>query len=169
MFRGKLVHSSFHALNSQWMTTCTCHEGYAKLSFGSPCDRLHMATSPSSETSSPRDHEPVMECQLVLHALSGTVVSLSMSVAKFDRFDDLEDHVVDYLASVTDLKVFGCTIDFLQVDTQVYLENPIWEKLQRSTEYTLVFRNCSEVLRRVPISRHPPRSPCPHEPRDNGT
>ena len=31
-----------------------------------------------------------------------------MSIAKFDRFEDLADHVVDYLASVTDLKVFGC-------------------------------------------------------------
>ena len=49
-----------------------------------------------------------MECHLVLTALSGTVVHLTMSVAKFDRFEDLEDHVVDYLASVTDLKVFGC-------------------------------------------------------------
>ena len=58
-------------------------------------------------------------------ALSGTVVNISMSVAKFDRFEDLEDHVVDYLASVTDLKVFGCTIDFLQVATQTYLENPV--------------------------------------------
>ena len=59
-----------------------------------------------------------MECHLVLTALSGTVVNITMSVAKFDRFEDLEDHVVDYLASVTDLKVFGRTIDFLQADTQ---------------------------------------------------
>ena len=29
-------------------------------------------------------------------------------LAKFDRFEDLEDQVMDYLASVTDLKVFGC-------------------------------------------------------------
>ena len=54
-----------------------------------------------------------MECHLVLNALSGTVVHVSMSVAKFDGFEDLEDHVVDYLASVTDLKVCGCTVDFL--------------------------------------------------------
>ena len=73
-----------------------------------------MATPLSSEASSPREREPVMECHLVLNALSGTVVNISMSVAKFDRFEDLEDHVVDYLASVTDLKVFGCTVDFLQ-------------------------------------------------------
>ena len=69
-----------------------------------------------------------------------------MSVAKFDRFEDLEDHVVDYLASVTDLKVFGCTVDFLQADTQTYLENPMWEKLQQNTEYTIVFRSCCAVL-----------------------
>ena len=87
-----------------------------------------------------------MDCHLVLTALSGTVVNISMSVAKFDRFEDLEDHVVDYLASVTDLKVFGCTIDFLQAATQTYLENPVWEKLQQSMEYCIVFRDCCEVL-----------------------
>ena len=111
-----------------------------------------------------------MECHLALTALSGTVVTISMSVAKFDRFEDLEDHVVDYLASVTDLKVFGCTIDFLQDDTQTYLENPIWEKLQQCTEYTMVFRSCCEVLptkenfegcpfRDIPLAVHVPMNP----------
>ena len=90
-----------------------------------------METEGSPGDSSPPECEPVMDCHLVLTALSGTVVKVSLSVAKFDRFEDLEDHVVDYLASVTDLKVFGCTIDFLQVATQTYLENPIWEKLTR--------------------------------------
>ena len=132
----------------------------------------------SSECSSPQASEPVMECQLVLTALSGTVVNISMSVAKFDRFEDLEDHVVDYLASVTDLKVFGCAIDFLQIDTQTYLENPVWEKLQRSMEYCIVFRDCCEVLpsrpltgmpRRVSHPRHPACSSCPYEPRGDGS
>ena len=106
-----------------------------------------------------------MECHLVLHALSGTVVNI-----KFDRFEDLEDHVVDYLASVTDLEVFGCTVDFLQADAHTYLENPIWEKLQQSTEYTMVFRSCSAVLpsketfegcpfRDIPLAVHVPMNP----------
>ena len=101
-----------------------------------------------------------MECHLVLNALSGTVVNISMSVAKFDRFEDLEDHVVDYLASVTDLKVFGCTVDFLQADTHTYLENPIWEQLQQSTEYTMLFTQLQRSpslkgdFRRVSIPRH---------------
>ena len=87
-----------------------------------------------------------MDCRLVLTALSGTTVNVSLSIAKFDRFEDLEDHVMDYLVSVTDLKVFGCSIDFLHMSTQTYLEDPIWDKLQQSMEYCIIFKDCSEVL-----------------------
>ena len=105
-----------------------------------------MATSSASSLNSSRDYEPVMECCLTLSTLSGTVVELTTSVAKYDRFEDFEDQVVDYLASVTDLKVFGCTVDFLHPNTHTYLEDPIWEGLQKNTEFTMVFRDCSEVL-----------------------
>ena len=88
-----------------------------------------------------------MECPLLLTTLSGVTFKVSLSIAKFDRFTDLEDQVMDYLASVTDLQVFGCVIDFLQTTTQTYLEDPIWDKLQQSKEYTIVFRNCSVTLR----------------------
>ena len=81
-----------------------------------------------------------MECSLMLTTLSGETFQVSLSVAKFDRFEDLEDQVMDYLVSVTDLKVFGCFIDFLQTDTQIYLEDPIWDKLQQGMAYTIVFR-----------------------------
>ena len=73
-------------------------------------------------------------------------MSLSLSVAKFDRFEDLEDQIMDYLASVTDLAVFGCSIDFLHLATQTYLDDPIWDKLQQSKEYCMIFRDCSETL-----------------------
>ena len=51
--------------------------------------------------------------EMELTTLSGVTIKVSLSVAKFDRFEDLEDQVMDYLASVTDLKVFECSIDFL--------------------------------------------------------
>ena len=70
----------------------------------------------------------------------------SLSVAKFDRFEDLEDQVMDYLASVTDLKVFGCSIEFLQTATHTHLEDSIWDKLQQGREFTIVFKNCSVAL-----------------------
>ena len=100
----------------------------------------------SSMISTPPEKEPVMEYSLMLTTLSGETFQVSLSVAKFDRFEDLEDQVMDYLVSVTDLKVFGCFIDFLQTATQTYLEDPIWDKLQQGTEYTIVFRNCSVIL-----------------------
>ena len=53
---------------------------------------------------------------------------MSLSIAKFDRFADLEDYVMDCLVSVTDLKVFECSIEFLHLATQTNLEDPIWNK-----------------------------------------
>ena len=111
-----------------------------------------------------------MECPLLLTTLSGVTFKVSLSVAKFDRFTDLEDQVMDYLASVTDLKVFGCVIDFLQATTQTYLEDPIWDKLQQGKEYTIVFRDCSVTLPeqeqlggysidQVPLAVHVPMNP----------
>ena len=75
-----------------------------------------------SGPSTPIENEPVMDCCLVLTTLSGKVIQLSLSVAKFDRFDDLEDQVMDYLVSVTDLAVFGCAIDFLHLATDLSRE-----------------------------------------------
>ena len=100
----------------------------------------------TSMSSTPIEKEPVMECPLLLTTLSGVTFKVSLSVAKFDRFTDLEDQVMDYLASVTDLQVFGCVIDFLHTTTQTYLEDPIWDKLQQGREYTIVFRDCSVTL-----------------------
>ena len=71
---------------------------------------------------------------------------MTTSVAKYDRLEDLEDHVVDYLASMTDLDVFGCTLDFVHPTMQTYLDDPIWEVLQKNTQFTIVLRDCLAVL-----------------------
>ena len=62
-----------------------------------------MATPSASSLDSSKE----MERRLVLTTLSGTVAEMMPSMT------DLEDHVVDYLASVTDLDVFGCMLDFI--------------------------------------------------------
>ena len=123
-----------------------------------------------SGASTPIENEPVMDCCLVVTTLSGKAIQLSLSVAKFDRFEDLEGQVTDYLASVTDLAVFERSIDFLHLATQTYLENPIWDKLQQSKEYCIIFRDCSETLHTqellegcpvyaVPLAIHVPMNP----------
>ena len=129
-----------------------------------------MELDDSSRLSTPPDMEPVMDCSLVLTTLSGVTIKVSLSVAKFDRFEDLEDQVMDYLASVTDLKVFGCSIDFLQTATQTYLEDPIWDRLQQGMAYTIVFKDSSVILpsqkqlegcpiHHVPLAVHVPMNP----------
>ena len=45
----------------------------------------------SSMISTPPEKEPVMEYSLMLTTLSGETFQVSLSVAKFDRFEDLED------------------------------------------------------------------------------
>ena len=129
-----------------------------------------MELAESSGPSTPPDREPVMNCRLVLTTLSGVAINVSLSIAKFDRFEDLEDHVMDFLVSVTDLKVFGCSIEFLHLATQTYLEDPIWDKLQQSMEYCIIFKDCSEVLpsqellegypiHKIPLAVHVPMNP----------
>ena len=129
-----------------------------------------MELDDSSRLSTCPEMEPVMDCSLVLTTLSGVTIKVSLSVAKFDRFEDLEDQVMDYLASVTDLKVFGCSIDFLQTATQSYLEDPIWDRLQQGVAYTVVFKDSSVILpsqeqlegcpiHQVPLAVHVPMNP----------
>ena len=71
-----------------------------------------MEPAESSRASTPPEREPVMDCRLVLTALSGATINVSLSIAKFDRFEDLEDHVMDYLVSVTDPKFLGVQLNF---------------------------------------------------------
>ena len=129
-----------------------------------------MELDDSSRLSTLPEMEPVMDHSLVLTTLSGVTIKVSLSVAKFDRFEDLENQVMDYLALVTDLKVFGCSIDFLQTATQTYLEDPIWDRLQQGTAYTIVFRDSSVILpsqeqlegcpiHHVPLAVHVPMNP----------
>ena len=69
----------------------------------------------SSMSSTSPEKEPVMEYSLLLTTLSGETFQVSLSVAKFDRFEDLEEQVMDYLVSVTDLKVFGAALTFCKL------------------------------------------------------
>ena len=88
----------------------------------------------SSGASTLPEREPVMECCLVPTALSGVTLNVSLSIAKFS-FCGLGGSCVDCLISVTDLKVFGCLIEFLHLATHTYLEDPIWDRLQQSKEH----------------------------------
>ena len=73
-------------------------------------------------------------------------VQVSSSIAQHVRFEDFEEHIVDHLASVTDVDVFGCEVDFVHPVTQEFLEDRIWEAIQQTKHYTIVFRDCLEAF-----------------------
>ena len=68
------------------------------------------------------------------------------SVAQFDRFEDFEEHIVDYLATVSDLDVFGSELDFINPITQEFLQDQIWDALHANKNLTLVVRECVEIF-----------------------
>ena len=106
-----------------------------------------MEPAESSGASTPPEREPVMDCCLVQTALSGATTNVSLSIAKFDRFEDLEDHVMEHLVSVADLKVSGCSIEFFaHGHTDLSRGRDLG---QTATEYGILhhlFKDCSEVL-----------------------
>ena len=86
----------------------------------------------------------------MLTTLSGETFQVSLSVAKFDRLEDLEDQVMDYLVSVTDLKVFGCSIDFF---TNCHTDLPRGPNLGQATARHGIHHCLSELQYYPAISR----------------
>ena len=64
-----------------------------------------METPPASNPSASTESEG-MDCQLLLTKMAGNEVTVLTNIAEFDRFDEFEEHIVDYLATVSDLDVF---------------------------------------------------------------
>ena len=105
-----------------------------------------MAATCASRTSTSEESEATMDCRLLLTTLSGKEIEVSTNIAQFDRFEDFEEHIVDYFATVSDLDVFGNELDFVHPTTQAYLEGRIWKALQENGHFTIVFRECVEVF-----------------------
>ena len=62
------------------------------------------------------ESEATMNCRLT--TMAGNEVAVSINIALFDRFEDFVEHIVDYLATVSDLDVFGSVLDFIHPTTQ---------------------------------------------------
>ena len=63
-----------------------------------------------------------------------------------DRLEELEDAVVDYLPTISQIATFGCELEFVHSSTQKLLKDPIWSTLRSSTRFNLVVRSCMESL-----------------------
>ena len=75
---------------------------------------LPMETTCASHLSTSEESEATKDCRLLLTTMAGNEVELSINIAQFDRFEDFEEHVVDHLATVSELDVFGSGLDFVR-------------------------------------------------------
>ena len=105
-----------------------------------------METTGDSYMSTTDESEATMDCRLLLTTLSGKEIEASTNIAQFDRFEEFEEHIVDRLATSSELEVFGSELDFVHPATHAYLEGRIWEALQENRHFTIVFRECIEVF-----------------------
>ena len=62
---------------------------------------IKMETPPASNPSTSTESEATVDCQLLLTTMAGNEVTVSTNIAQFDRFEDFEEHIVDYLATVS--------------------------------------------------------------------
>ena len=65
-----------------------------------------METTCASRLSTSEEREATMDCRLLLTAMAGNEVELSINIAQFDRFEDFEERVVDHLATVSELDCY---------------------------------------------------------------
>ena len=89
---------------------------------------------------------------IVLATLAGNDYHMPANLAHYDDLSQLEDDVASFLPTVSDIEVFGCEVDLIVPDTQchceihptmqTYLDDPIWEVLQKNTQFTIVLRDC---------------------------
>ena len=61
---------------------------------------------------------------IVLATLAGNEYHMPANLAHYEDLSQLEDDIVSFLPTVSDIEVFGCEIDLIEPDTQLPLRDP---------------------------------------------
>ena len=72
------------------------------------------------------------------------------NLAHYEDLAQLEDDIISFLPTVTDMEIFGCEVELLQCDTKLPLRDPIHSALQKQSRLQMIVRPCMEECR----SRH---------------
>ena len=97
-----------------------------------------MASGSPSQASTPAGAEEAATYQLTL--VAGEEIRLPIKLREFDRLAEFENSVLECLSAVSAIDAFGCELDFVNLDTQVILSDPIWDTLRECDRFSLVVR-----------------------------
>ena len=81
---------------------------------------------------------------IVLAALAGNEYHMLANLAHYEDLSQLEDDIVSFLPTVSDIEVFGCEIDLIEPDTQLPLRDPFRSTLLQRNRLQVIVRPCME-------------------------
>ena len=79
-------------------------------------------------------------CLLV--TLAGEEIQLPIELQEFDRLGEFENAVLESLPLTGKHSTFGCELEFVSMNTQTILADPVWDTLQECNCFSLVVRQC---------------------------
>ena len=76
--------------------------------------------------------------------LAGNEYSMQANLTHYDDLTQLEDEIVSFLPTVSDIEVFGCEIDLIELDTQLPLSEDFHTTLLQQNKLQIIVRPCIE-------------------------
>ena len=91
----------------------------------------------------PLDHEQYA-VSIHLVTMAGNEYVMQANLTHYEDVTQLEDDVLCFLPTVSDINVFGCEIDLTELDTQLPLSEAFHTVLQQQKKLQIILRPCLE-------------------------
>ena len=91
----------------------------------------------------PHDHDRYA-IVIALVTLAGNEYHMPANLAHYEDLTELEDDIVSFLPTVSDIEVFGCEIDLIEQDTQLPLPEAFRSALIQRSRLQIIIRPCME-------------------------
>ena len=87
-------------------------------------------------------HQDRYEISLELVTIAGTVYAMQADLSHYEDVAELEDDILCFLPTVSDLDVFGCELELLSLHTQQPLPEAFRTVLLQRPQLQIVVRPC---------------------------
>ena len=90
-------------------------------------------------------HQDRYEVSLELVTIAGTVYAMQADLSHCEDVAELEDDILCFLPTVSDLDVFGCELELLNLHTQQPLPEAFRTVLLQRPQLQIVVRPCADL------------------------
>ena len=87
-------------------------------------------------------HQDRYEISLELVTIAGTVYAMQADLSHYEDVAEIEDDILCFLPTVSDLDVFGCELELLSLHTQQRLPEAFHTVLLQRPQLQIVVRPC---------------------------